>query len=214
MNRALTGTQSLLTEATKQSERLRISRNIHDVVGHHLTALTIHLQVAARLSEGDAKKAVEQSHAIARLLLGDVREAVSEIRDNTAIDLQAALAQMTQGGGGGGGGGVPRLAIELDYDPQLVINEVRIAEVLVRAVQEAITNTLKHGIAENLRVSLALQENTVVLAMKDDGCRSNEFQPGNGLVGMRERVEALNGLCVFEAASPHFCITIKVPCNP
>lgn len=94
LNRELIATQSLLSEATKQSERLRISHNIHDVVGHHLTALTINLQVASHLTDGKGKEAVDQSYSVAKLLLSDVRSAVSEIRDMSVIDLRSALQRL------------------------------------------------------------------------------------------------------------------------
>lgn len=88
LNRQLLSTQQLMKQALTQDERLRIARNIHDVLGHHLTALTINLQVASRKAdllestESQAiKRQVEQSHSIAKLLLSDVREAISDIRE-------------------------------------------------------------------------------------------------------------------------------------
>ena len=88
LNRQLLSTQQLKKQALTQDERLRIARNIHDVLGHHLTALTINLQVASRKAdllestESQAiKRQVEQSHSIAKLLLSDVREAISDIRE-------------------------------------------------------------------------------------------------------------------------------------
>jgi len=79
INRRLVSTQALLSEATKQNERVRIARNIHDLLGHHLTALTINLQVASIKSEGEVKQNIEQCHYLAKLLLSDVREAVSGV---------------------------------------------------------------------------------------------------------------------------------------
>ena len=90
-SRQLKATQGLLNEAVKQGERVRIARNIHDLLGHHLTALTINLQVAARKSNGESKESIEQCHQLAKLLLSDVREAVSDIRDKSKIDLQTSI---------------------------------------------------------------------------------------------------------------------------
>lgn len=59
LNRELIATQTLLSEASKQAERVRIARNIHDLLGHHLTALTINLQVASRITEGEAQQKVQ-----------------------------------------------------------------------------------------------------------------------------------------------------------
>jgi signal transduction histidine kinase len=91
LNRELLATHSLLRQASQQAERVRIARNIHDLLGHHLTALTINLQVASRIVEGEAKEKVEQCHSLSKVLLSDVREAVSEIRDKSNIYLKDAL---------------------------------------------------------------------------------------------------------------------------
>ncbi|HEY5851120.1 MAG TPA: histidine kinase dimerization/phosphoacceptor domain-containing protein [Lysobacter sp.] len=74
--------QLLLAESIASNERTRISRDVHDLLGHRLTALIIHLDVASRQAHGTAKSHLEQSHAIARLLLADVREVVSTLRDH------------------------------------------------------------------------------------------------------------------------------------
>lgn len=76
----LQATQQLLQAASRQSERTRIARNLHDLVGHHLTALTIQLQVASHQCDGEIKAQIDKCHQLARLLLSDVREAVSTMR--------------------------------------------------------------------------------------------------------------------------------------
>ncbi len=217
LNRELIATQSLLSEATKQSERLRISRNIHDVVGHHLTALTINLQVASHLTEGKGKEAVDQSYSVAKLLLSDVRSAVSEIRDMSVIDLRSALQRLFDN--------TPKLTVHFDFAQAIEITEVGIAEVILRSVQEALTNALKHGSADQIWIDLSLQrikaEQSLVLDIKDNGYTSNtsraDFESsvtviaGNGLTGMTERVEALNGELSYAGESPFFAITIRIP---
>lgn len=204
LNRELLATQSLLTEATRQSERLRISRNIHDVVGHHLTALTINLQVASHLTQGKAKQTVEQCHSVAKLLLVDVREAVSEIRDKSEINVPGALQTLIDN--------VPSLAVELQFDEQLQINEVLVAEVIVRVVQEALTNALKHGQAEHCWISVQCEgDNALRLLVKSDGCIDSDITPGNGLTGMQERVAQLHGAFSYQAKPPFFQISVRCP---
>jgi signal transduction histidine kinase len=75
-NTELHATRALLAESSRASERLRISRDLHDTLGHHLTALSLQLDVASRVSEGKAADHVRQAHAITRLLLADVRDVV------------------------------------------------------------------------------------------------------------------------------------------
>lgn len=139
LNREFLATQKLLSQASKQAQRVRITRNIHDLLGHHLTALTINLQVASRITQGDAKEKVESFHVLAKLLPSDVRKAVSEIRENSGVELKEALMALFEN--------LPRLKIQLHYDDNLNINEVDTADTIIKCVQECLTNTLKHSTA-------------------------------------------------------------------
>src|SRR3546814_12036878 len=76
-NSELRATRALLAESSRLSERMRISRELHDLLGHHLTALSLNLEVATHVSSGKAQEHVRQAHTLAKLLLTDVREAVS-----------------------------------------------------------------------------------------------------------------------------------------
>jgi signal transduction histidine kinase len=209
LNRELLATQSLLSEATKQSERLRISRNIHDLVGHHLTALTINLQVASHLSEGEAKSAVDKSHAIAKLLLSDVRSAVSEIRQMSALDLSSALEQLFEH--------TPRVTIDCQFPENLVVEEVAVAEVVLFVVQEALTNTLKHSDGLHIWFEFVLDDEggnsaeCLLLKIKNDGCAGEAVVWGNGLTGMRERVEAIGGELMCDSSRPYFTLNLRIP---
>ena len=91
LNRELISTQHLLSEASRHSERTRIARDLHDLLGHHLTALSINLQIAERLADGEAKEKIAESRALARLLLSDVREAVSTLREEANVDLARSV---------------------------------------------------------------------------------------------------------------------------
>ena len=108
LNAELRATRALLAESARVNERTRISRELHDLLGHHLTALSLNLEVAGHLSEGRVKEHVQQAHTLARLLLTDVREAVSHLREGGAIDLAAALRPLAEN--------VPSLAIHMDID--------------------------------------------------------------------------------------------------
>ncbi|MHC6647505.1 sensor histidine kinase [Alteromonas sp. HB246098] len=166
LNRQLLSTQQLMKQALTQDERLRIARNIHDVLGHHLTALTINLQVASRKadllesSESQAiKQHVEQSHSIAKLLLSDVREAISDIRENAAIDFSLAVNALIKD--------LPRPAVNLHIDDNLTLTNVRIADCLLRNMQEALTNVVRHTQAHYFSISLTHHNGAYKLLMQD-----------------------------------------------
>lgn len=202
LNRELMATQHLLAEASRQTERTRIARDLHDLLGHHLTALTINLQVAGRLSDGEAKEKIDECHALSKLLLSDVREAVTTIREESHVNFTETLKLIV--------GNVPQLKINLDIDPDLQIDDVNIAEALLRCVQEAITNTLRHSNAKESWVRVWREDHHLRLSIRDDGRTGGVISPGNGLKGMRERIEKLNGSVAIEAIR-NMSINVQIP---
>src|SRR5947199_59527 len=73
---------------------LAIARDLHDLLGHHLAALSINLEVARHLSAGEALEQIEKSQAVTKLLLSDVRDVVSRLREDEPVDLTAAVKSL------------------------------------------------------------------------------------------------------------------------
>jgi signal transduction histidine kinase len=201
LNRELLATQHLLGEVSREGERTRIARDLHDLLGHHLTALTINLQVAGHISSGEAKEKIDQCHALSKLLLSDVRDAVSELRDMPLVDLHELLEMTIRD--------IPRLQISLQIDENLQLDDVNTAMVFLRLVQEAITNTLKHSNARNVRIKACLLEGQICLDYTDDGGGCADLKVGNGLAGMRERVEKLGGQLNIQPI-PNFSLQARI----
>ncbi|MBP7370645.1 MAG: sensor histidine kinase [Arenimonas sp.] len=205
LNAELRATRTLLAETSRVGERVRISRELHDLLGHHLTALSLNLEVASHLTEGKAQEHVKQSHSLAKLLLSDVREAVSEMRQTSSIDILAAMVPLFSS--------VPQLQIDLKSDPLLVLEDAVIAQTVLRCVQEILTNTIKHANAKKLDLSLQILGNLLILKSKDDGRGVELSKLGNGLQGMKERVSALRGEILIETMPGcgfHVCITLPL----
>ena len=194
-NAELLATRALLAENSRAEERLRISRDLHDTLGHHLTALSLQLDVASRLSEGKAAEHIRQAHAITRLLLGDVRDVVSRLRETGQVDLVQAIRSLA--GEGPAKAGHYDVAIHLDLPATLAIEDVSRAELLLRCVQEIITNTVRHAQARNLWIRLEERPDGITLHARDDGRGSDAVTCGNGLTGMRERFEMYAGHVEF-----------------
>lgn len=204
VNSELRATQALLAENTRIAERVRISRELHDLVGHHLTALTLNLEVATHLVEGKALEHVQQAHSLAKLLLADVREVVSDMRDDDKVDLSDALKTLVEG--------VPQPRIHLDLPTELAMTDPGRAQVLLRCAQEVITNSVRHAEARNLWVRLRPEGDGVELRARDDGRGVEKFVPGNGLIGMQERLRAIGGtLDVITAAGKGFALRARMP---
>lgn len=198
----LVATQHLLSEASRQSERTRIARDLHDLVGHHLTALSINLQIAERQADGEARERIEQSRALARLLLADVREAVSSLREQGELDLKRSLELLIEN--------VPQLKINLSVDASVSVEDVEIADAIIRCVQEAITNTLRHSNASQGWVRVWQDTDGVHVEVRDNG-GSGAIQEGNGLTGMRERLQSVGGTLALTAASDGVAVRADIP---
>ena len=158
LNAELRATRALLADSARVNERTRISRELHDLLGHHLTALSLNLEVAGHLSEGRVREHVQQAHTLARLLLTDVREAVSQLREGGAIDLGAALRPLAEN--------VPKLAIEMDIEQPLTVDDPERAHVLLRCAQEAITNAVRHAGASRLWLAARRDGHNIVLSAR------------------------------------------------
>lgn len=189
LNNELRATQALLAESSRMAERVRIARELHDLIGHHLTALSLNLEVAGHLTEGKAKEHVQTSHTLAKTLLQDVREVVSAMREGGGLDIAQALRALIQD--------VPELQIHLDLPVDLGIDDPARAHALLRCVQEIITNTVKHAHAKNLWITFEHTPEGIAVHAHDDGRGASTVQAGNGLMGMKERLEQLGGQLSF-----------------
>ncbi|MEN7343948.1 MAG: histidine kinase, partial [Pseudomonadota bacterium] len=201
--RELVATQHLLSEASRQNERTRIARNLHDLVGHHLTALTINLQIAERQTDGEAQKSIRQSRSLAKLLLSDVRDAVSTLRDESELDFRRALELIVEN--------VPQLNVHLEIDDALQIDDVDIADAVLRCIQESITNTLRHANATESWIQLWQEAGKLAFSVKDNGSAVGALREGNGLTGIRERISGVGGEVRFELGVNGFGLTGMVP---
>lgn len=205
LNSELRATRALLAESSRLGERMRISRDLHDLMGHHLTALSLNLEVATHLSSDPAVVHVRQAQTVAKLLLSDVREVVSQLRESDSIDLSEALASLIEG--------VPGLDIELDLPEQFSVGDPRRAQVLLRCAQEVITNTVRHAAASNLVLSFERDgTRNVIMRACDDGHGADELSSGNGLNGMRERLAEFGGqLDIVTGKGQGFSLSITLP---
>jgi len=188
-NVELLSTRAQLAETSRVEERLRISRDLHDTLGHHLTALSLQLDVAARLSGGPAADHIRQAHAITRLLLGDVRDVVSQLRESSQPDVAQSIRAIALDSSA--------LAIHLDLPETLALDDRSRAETLVRCVQEIVTNCTRHAQGRNLWIRVESRPDGIALHARDDGRGTDVLACGNGLTGMRERFEQYSGHVEF-----------------
>lgn len=203
-NAELEATRELLAQSVRLVERARIGRDLHDVLGHHLTALSLNLEVASHLTEGDARSRIDTAQSVTKLLLGDVRAVVGELRQEEGLDLPAALHKLADG--------IPQPRVHIGVAPDLSIEDPAAGEVVLRCAQEIVTNAVRHSRAENLWLDVTRSEAGIQVRGRDDGRGAAAVASGHGLAGMRERVEHRGGTLSLETAPGRgFSVTAVLP---
>ena len=203
-NRELRDAQDLLRSSAQAGERLRISRELHDLVGHQLTALALELEVAAHHTDGDAARHVDRARRTAKELLTDVRRAVGRLRTAPG-DVSAAFGSVT---------GIAKPEVHLDIDDDMEFADPERAQALVRCVQEIVTNTVRHAGADHLWITVGRDGDEVAVDATDDGRGATAVRPGNGLTGMRERLEQLGGTLAYETGpGGGFTLRARLPAS-
>ncbi|MDF3030649.1 MAG: two-component sensor histidine kinase [Moraxellaceae bacterium] len=201
----LAGTRQLLEQAVAEAERARLARDLHDDMGHHLVALNLRLQLLERSTSLDeGRDHLAQARSLTGLLFTDLRNTVRDLREPT-LDLHAAVEELTAH--------LPGIRVELDMTVAQGEVTMTEAECLLRCIQEAMTNALKHGQASRIRITLEHGDDGLLLKVRDNG-RNNlppAAMPGHGLQGLRERVDALAGRLWTERDQDGFVLYAHLP---
>jgi two-component system, NarL family, sensor histidine kinase DesK len=185
MNRKLRKANEEIEHLAKVAERERIARDLHDVLGHTLSVITLKSELAGKLMDRDPQRAAQEIHEveeISRQALSDVRDAIRGYRSQGLLaELARAKSTLETAG----------LTVECDAAASVNIPAMQ-ESILSLAVREAVTNIVRHAHARTCRMRLEQQNGSCRLQISDDGrgCNGNE---GNGLRGMRERVEMVGG---------------------
>lgn len=206
LNAELQATQRLLEESTRSDERLRLSRELHDVAGHKLTALKLHLRALHRDPAFAGSEAVGVSLQLADELLADIRAVVSEMRQHDGIQLGDALAALARP--------LPGVRIDLHGGEHARVASVAQAEALLRFAQEGLTNALRHAGGTRVQIEVRHDGDALLMAIEDDGRGRLPLVEGNGLRGMRERLQQYGGgLKIETRPGAGFCLQLTLPAS-
>lgn len=204
-NAELHATRESLARASRDAERLRIAREMHDLLGHDMIALHLELEAARHLTDGRGREAVERAQQVGKTILADLRDAVSSLRADAApVDVASSVRALVEK--------VQEPRVHLDAPSSLDVSDGERANTLIRCVQEIMTNAIKHAEAKNLWITLERRNGCIELAARDDGRGATALTPGNGLEGMRERMTTLGGELAFETTDGKgFCVKAVLP---
>jgi signal transduction histidine kinase len=211
-NQSLRAYAAQIEELAITQERNRLAREIHDGLGHYLTTIYMQIQAARAVMKSDSSKAMEalgRAQNQAQEALVDVRRSVAALRDlpSDSYSLQEEIEKMLKSCEGAGVSaelkvhGAPR-----SLTPQAVL-------AVYRAAQEGINNTVKHAGARRISVSIDYsQSDQVRMVVQDDGHGAERPSGGFGLMGIRERVQMLNGqVNVTTAPGDGFRLEVCIP---
>lgn len=180
------------------AERERVARDVHDVLGHSLTALSVKAELAARLIDLDparAKEELESIQATARQALAEVRATVGGLRaGNLEAELVAAPLVLADAG------------ISTRVEGDLADTDPRHRALLAWVLRESVTNVVRHSGAGSVVIELGPRGMTVA----DDGAGPTGRE-GNGLRGMRERVQGAGGTLTVSPATPGTRVEVGLP---
>jgi len=200
-NASLRMAKEEIEHLAKVAERERIARDLHDVLGHTLSVIILKSELAGKLIDRDAERAKAEIADVERTS----REALAEVRNTIrgyrgqSLETEIRHAQATLETAGVA---VRTETVEIPLTPAQ-------ESVVALIVREAVTNVVRHAEARTCHLRLAPVDGICLLEIADDG-RGGDTLEGNGLRGMRERIEALGGT-LERATAPGTRLTIRFP---
>lgn len=195
INADLVSTRELLRESSKAGERMRIARELHDVLGHNLTAICLHLESAFHLNGEPLQTTLDKALLMSRQLLSEVRTVVSGLHDSECIDLLRAFEALQRN--------VPRLTLSIQVPDDLAITDAARAHAVLRCVQEITTNSLRHSDSRHLRIHIYSKNGAIEIEAQDDGSKVERKKSGMGMSAMRQRLQELGGGLEIDSGSPN-----------
>lgn len=184
------------------AERERIARDLHDILGHSLSSIALKAELANKLNKGEkyqqANSEIAQVADLARQLLSDVRSAVSDLKQ---LDLASQIAQLKQR--------LVEQGFDVEFKVNLAILPAKVESIASLIIKESVTNLLRHSSTKNGVINIAQTERQLLIAVVDNApCTT--LKAGNGLNGIKERAEQLNGRAIFTCGE-HFTLNVVLP---
>lgn len=189
-NKRLNLAHEQIAHLAKLAERERIARDLHDVLGHTLSLVVLKSELAGKLIDRDPQRAraeIAEVEQVARTALGEVREAIRGYRSEGLVaEIDRARKILDAAG----------ITLECEAKPpQFAPSEETVLSLIVR---EAVTNIVRHAQASHCRLDFQSNGGGTALVVEDDG-RGGIRSEGNGLRGMRERVESIGGKMLIDS---------------
>lgn len=192
-------------------ERNRVAQEIHDSLGHIMTALIMNLDYMEKIVDKEPDKIKEliiKAQELARNSMTEVRNAVFTLKEGKpTTGLLASVSKLIEDLTVG-----QEVSIKLDTQGDMEGLSPDISNILFRTVQEALTNGVKHGNATEILIYIERMNDYIKLQVKDNGTGCTEISKGNGLKGIEERIHSVKGIVRLESVcNKGFIIDISIP---
>lgn len=203
VNAELVSTRSLLEQTSRQAERLKLSRDLHDICGHQLTALLLNLEFLSKTVPAPQQQGVDETKQIARDLLNKIRDVVRQNKQSAQLDLNAAIDSLFAH--------LPQVHCDFTERLPAPLMSGHHAEVLLRICQEAVSNALRYGSEKRVTISLVQHAAEVVLTVKNAVAVKKPKREGSGLHNMQERAAQLGGTVSITADDREWQVRAALP---
>ena len=209
LEKSMQATSEALAETTVYAERNRIAQEIHDIVGHTLTSTVLQIEAGKRLLSkdmDDATKRLNEAQDLVRHSLNEIRNSVHMLKEDKYYDLELALRKLMQ---------------DTERNTGVVIHHTIASishlsfmhkKVIYHALQEGLTNGIRHGGSSQFYFSLQDDGAQVVFSLSDNGSGSEQIKMGFGLNMMKDRVQQLGGTLAIASSQNEGCsLRIELP---
>lgn len=182
-NSELVAARALVARQSQTEERLRIAGDLHDTIGHQLTALRLNLEALAHQAPEAMQESIQRSQHLSQNLLEEIRSIVRRMADDDGKDLEAAILEL--------GNMTPEISIKVSSALPHLVPEL--AHQLVFCIQEAISNAIRHGDAT--QIDIRYEEPVFQISDNGRGLDTDNYRPGFGLNNVDKR------LSLFDASA-------------
>jgi len=196
-----------IEELTITKERNRVARELHDNLGHGLIALNMNLDVAEKTIDKDtegAKKLIQKSIELVKDSMENLRKAVYALKEERHESFKKSIEEIAENIKSTG-----KVKVILNINDKSESLSPEYKEILYFTIKEALTNSIKHGKADEIRIDLSLEEN-VKLIIKDNGIGCKNLVKGNGILDLESRIKDYNGKMSF-ITNDGFMIELSLP---
>ncbi len=211
-NLSFQGLASRIEEESRIAERLKITREIHDIIGTTLTSMIMMMECCKDMISNheleEAKELLTNSMSQARDGHDEIRNSLRKLRmiEKTHIPISLKINKIIHNFAK-----ITKMKIEVEYTNFNISRYPQYNHVIQRFIQEGLTNSFRHGKAKKIKIILFLAKSDLMISIQDDGIGSAKIIEGIGLKGMRERITSCGGTFSYKSSSMGFVLHATLP---